>query len=116
MSVLLGWYVSGTNRFTGNRTIVPAVWPGELGRAESGAFDLQVRDTWQYVPETFEGICDWAAIARDDDGEASWGRRNLVYRPLMLPADKRDSTQIVVVVLQGFLGNFNVSPLGNWDR
>lgn len=34
----------------------------------------------------------------------------------MLPAEKRNVSQVVVVVLQGFLGSFNVTPLGNWDR
>lgn len=79
-------------------------------------FDLQVRENWQYVPETFEGICDWAAVVKDAESEESWGRRHLVYRPLMLPENRRQSSQVVVVVLQGFLGAFNILPLGDWDR
>lgn len=106
-----------TYRCADNRAIIPAVWPEELGRAGSGRFDLQVRENWQYVPETFEGICDWALVTKDDDGEGGvWGRRHLLYRPIMLPEEARESSRVVVVVLQGFLGKFNISPLGNWDR
>ncbi|KAL1949033.1 hypothetical protein VTO73DRAFT_10839 [Trametes versicolor] len=104
---------------THKQSIVPAVWPAELGRASCGAFDLQVQSNWRYVPDTFDGICDWAAVEKEnDDGNDvySFGRRLLVYQPSVLPEGYRASMQVVVVVLQGFLGEFNISPLGDWDK
>lgn len=95
------------------------MWPAELGRASCGAFDLQVQSNWRYVPDTFDGICDWAAVEKEnEDGNDlySFGRRLLVYQPSVLPEEYRASMQVVVVVLQGFLGDFNISPLGDWDK
>ncbi|KAL1940514.1 hypothetical protein VTO73DRAFT_7949 [Trametes versicolor] len=103
---------------THNRAIVPTVWPGGLGRPDTSRFDLQVKDNWQYVPETFEGVCDWAAIGQEDDegGHQQWGRRDLVYAARMLPEASRGTLFTVTLVLQGFLGRFNVSVLGNWTK
>ncbi|KAJ3008528.1 hypothetical protein NUW54_g3119 [Trametes sanguinea] len=102
---------------TCNCAIVPAVWPCGLGRADTSPFDLQVEESWRYVPETFKGICDWATVAKEDDtDQTSFSHRHLVYQPSALPEDKRDTTFYVTVILQGFLGEFNISVLGNWKR
>ncbi|KAH9851799.1 hypothetical protein C2E23DRAFT_869189 [Lenzites betulinus] len=103
---------------TFRRAIVPASWPGGLGRPQVGSFDPQVQDrSWRYVPETYEEVCDWALVVKQGDDESSvWSTRALVYHPLVLPSNMRAQLRPVVLVLQGFLGDFNISPLGNWDK
>ncbi|KAH9847123.1 hypothetical protein C2E23DRAFT_863605 [Lenzites betulinus] len=101
-----------------NRSIVPVLWPGDLGRTQSGGFELQVEDrSWRYVPETFEEMCDWAVVVKQGEEESSmWSTRALVHHPLTLPPTMRSQLRPVMIVLQGFLGDFNISPLGNWDK
>ena len=101
-----------------NRAIVPASWPGNLGRVESCGFDRQVSDDWRYVPETYEGICDWATVVEDEREEHAglWSHRHLVYQASVLPEARRQTTYCVTIVLQGFLGDFNIGLLGNWTK
>ncbi|KAI9059621.1 hypothetical protein FKP32DRAFT_1579542 [Trametes sanguinea] len=100
------------------RAIVPTIWPGGLGRVDTSTFDPQVRDDWRYVPETYEGICDWATVTKEDDESDDFHplRRHLVYSQSVLPDEKRGGNFFVTLVLQGFLGDFNISVLGNWRR
>ncbi|KAL7281809.1 hypothetical protein ACG7TL_005132 [Trametes sanguinea] len=103
---------------THNRAIAPTLWPGDLGRVNTSSIDLQVKDDWRYVPDNFEGICDWATVTKEEDdrGDFTPGHWRLVYVREMLPEDMRSSVFQVTVVLQGFLGDFNISVLGNWKR
>ena len=101
-----------------NRAIVPVLWPAGLGRVENGGFQLQVSEDWRYVPETLDQVCDWATVLDDSDDVHSIGRHacQLVYQPSTLPEATRDKTFKVSVVLQGFLGDFNLAVLGNWNK
>ncbi|KAI0349542.1 hypothetical protein OH77DRAFT_1525556 [Trametes cingulata] len=100
-----------------DRSIIPSVWPAGLGRVDSRRFNAQVKDgDWRYVPQSFEDICDWATVTTEEDDVSARGRRYLVYSPSVLPADKQGSMFNVQIVLQGVLGDFNLSPLGNWNR
>ncbi|KAH9852994.1 hypothetical protein C2E23DRAFT_859609 [Lenzites betulinus] len=99
--------------------IAPALWPNNLGRSDSGPFaEMQLEDDWRYVPESYEGLCDSLLVVKkgDDDGDVAWSSRALVHHPQVLPIDMRAQMRPFVVVLQGFLGDFNISPLGNWDN
>ncbi|OSD03119.1 hypothetical protein PYCCODRAFT_1424988 [Trametes coccinea BRFM310] len=102
---------------THNRAIVPAIWPGDLGRPNTSAFTLQVTDDWRYIPETFDGICDWATVTSEDDESHEYTeRRHLVYLSSVLPESLQNTMFHVTIVLQGFLGDFNISVLGNWKK
>ena len=100
------------------RAIVPALWPSGLGRCESGGFEWQVSNDWRHVPETFDELCDWATVVRENEEEESIRRRrcHLVYQPNVLPEDRRGKRFNVSLVLQGFLGEFNISVLGTWNK
>ena len=98
------------------RAILPTLWPGGLGRPESCGFDLQVRNDWRYIPETLDEICDWAGIGQDDidDPSCERNRRYLIHDVSLVPEEFKDRECRVTIVLQGFLGKFNLAPLGNW--
>ena len=96
---------------TVNRAIIPALWPNGLGRVETSGFDLQVKESWRYVPERLDDFCDWADVV-----EAGGRRDNryFIYAPNLMAEEDRDTQCVVTVVLQGFLGKHAVSLLGNW--
>ncbi|EIW62573.1 uncharacterized protein TRAVEDRAFT_42931 [Trametes versicolor FP-101664 SS1] len=100
---------------TVNRAIVPAVWPNNLGCATSGGFDLQVRESWQFVPATFDEMCDWATVVDDDnDDNATMSRvKHLVYTDETLAPDGKD-LWTVNIILQGFVAACSLSMFGNW--
>ncbi|TFK86996.1 hypothetical protein K466DRAFT_491687, partial [Polyporus arcularius HHB13444] len=101
---------------TGNRAIAPTLWPGGLGRSETCGIDLQVRDDWRYIPETLDDMCEWAAVGCDDVDDPTFerDRRYLLYHPSVVPTEYLGVDCRVTVVLQGFLGAFQLSTLGNW--
>ncbi|KAL1941338.1 hypothetical protein VTO73DRAFT_7155 [Trametes versicolor] len=100
---------------TVNRAILHSVWPNDLGRASQQTKNMQVRNSWRFVPEDFDTLCDWATI-EDDEGDSTEGRsiKHLVYDSSVLPEGQVGGPFVVTVVLQGFLGESSLATLGNW--
>jgi hypothetical protein len=64
------------------------------------------------VPSTFAEICDWAYVSKISDAVD----HTRLYQVLYNTAGSAVNTVYPVVLrLQGFLGRFEVSPLGTWN-
>ncbi len=75
-----------------------------------------MRESWRFVPEDFDTLCDWAKVV-DDDSEEGRARhlKHLVYSDEVLPGNGGDGTVYpVTVILQGFLGDHAIGLLGTW--
>ncbi|KAH9855229.1 hypothetical protein C2E23DRAFT_725049, partial [Lenzites betulinus] len=98
-----------------NCAILPSLWPNGLGRVSPRLRDLQVRDSWRFVPEEYDDLYDWATVI-DDEAESADGClvKHLVYDHTMLPQGGGDALYEVTVLLQGFMGDHALGVLGNW--
>ncbi|KAI0335954.1 hypothetical protein GY45DRAFT_1235425, partial [Cubamyces sp. BRFM 1775] len=89
------------------------LWPTKIAEVVSKGYDQQVREGWQFIPETFDRLCDWAAVVSDESVGKHVGLRHLVYDAAVMKDDD-GGLCTVTIVLQGFLGKCALSALGNW--
>ena len=104
-----------------NQAIVPSLWPNDLGRVAAFKYDKQVSDSWRFVPPTASGLHSWADVVDNPTENARPGERHLVYTvgsadDTWSSATAEASSVDVVVILNGFLTDLNLSSLGNWTR
>ena len=69
-------------------------------------------ESWQIVPTTFTEICDWAYIAKNQNIVDHTRLYHVLYKN---PGGDQTTLYPVVLRLQGFLGCFELSPLGTWN-
>ena len=69
-------------------------------------------ESWQIVPTTFTKICDWAYIAKNQNIVDHTRLYHVLYKN---PGGDQTTLYPVVLRLQGFLGHFELSPLGTWN-
>ncbi len=104
-----------THGNTVNRAVVHSVWPYDLGCVAARQNNLQVRDSWRFVPEGFDTLCDWARVVDNESDEGRARRvKHLVYCDQVLPGSRAGGLYTVSVVLQGFLGEHALGTLGTW--
>lgn len=103
-----------------NRAIVPALWPGDLGKIAKEPFNQQVCSSWRYVPETPDALYDWGVIVDDTSPTARPGQRHFVYAPdvaeAMWNTDDVPKNCDILLILHGFLASGDLSALGNWSK
>jgi len=72
----------------------------------------QELEQWQIVPFTFADICEWAYIAKRHTTTDHTRLYNVLYR---CPDGDPSAIYPIVLRIQGFLGRFELSPLGAWN-
>jgi hypothetical protein len=92
-------------------------WPGGLGRVP-GAHDLDEQDMadWQFVPLTFEAVCDWAVVGSKRAPDSVDRARNKVLLYRNIGQTVGGMRRGVTLRLQGYIKSCNLQPLGDWDR
>lgn len=71
---------------------------------------FQVCPGWQSVPEMLYAMCNWAAIGEvnSDDKHYNCDHHYLIYHSSLLQDEYKEGQ--VMIMLQGFLGKFNLCP------
>ncbi|KAI0687309.1 hypothetical protein C8Q76DRAFT_635349 [Earliella scabrosa] len=96
---------------------IPLLWPNNLARIDTGRVDCQVTDSWRFVPDTINGLCDWADVVLDESEARRPGERHMLYMPCVLGKDALPNVEYqVMILLHGFVGRAYLGPLGNWSR
>jgi hypothetical protein len=72
----------------------------------------QELEQWQLVPFTFTDICEWAYVAKRHATSDHTRLYNILYK---CPDGDTSTIYPVVLRVQGFLGRFELSPLGTWN-
>ncbi|KAI9059160.1 hypothetical protein FKP32DRAFT_1658028 [Trametes sanguinea] len=97
-----------------NKAIAPMLWAKELAAVAARGLDKQVREHWRFIPESVDKMYDWAIVVGDDSEEGTLFSRAkyLVYKS---PEVDDGAMCTVTILLQGFIKECALSPLGNWS-
>ncbi|KAI0067145.1 hypothetical protein BV25DRAFT_1835452 [Artomyces pyxidatus] len=91
-------------------------WPNSIARIAQDVKEFEDMGFHETVPATFEALCRWAyVVIPTDRGESARGYA-LLYQPAdpSVIATSRGRGVEVLIRFQGFLGQSNLKPLGNW--
>ncbi|KAH9848085.1 hypothetical protein C2E23DRAFT_740292, partial [Lenzites betulinus] len=81
------------------------LWPSGMGRLTNDKDELKDLPSWRVVPSTFEGLCQWLFVDRDD------GQSTVLIHP-----EHHDQEKLQVTLrLQGIVADANLNALGNWN-
>jgi hypothetical protein len=91
-------------------------WPDGVGRVP-GPDDLDAEDMapWQFVPISFESVCEWAVVGTKRKSESSDRARSKVLLYRDVGQHTGGVKHGVTLRLQGFVKSCNLQPLGSWD-
>ena len=87
------------------------LWPSHLPRISVPDHAQQRADPKAFVPDTLEGLAEWAYIIRNPESKDVTRRHLLVYTNRT--TDCIDPVQVGIRV-QGFIQKANLSPTGTW--
>ena len=105
-----------------NGELLRDLWPGGLGRAGTDHNSVDSLESWQLMPVAFEDLCDWAKPKIDLDAPkiiSGGGKRTpyaLLWSPHLFQDDRADEMHRVSFRVHGFISNFDIRPLGNWNK
>ncbi|KAI0055003.1 hypothetical protein BV25DRAFT_1786089, partial [Artomyces pyxidatus] len=91
-------------------------WPHSVARLAQDMKQIEEMVGQEIVPKTFEALCQWAYVHHVTKSRDTSRRFLFLYQPANSAAftpSAGTGTQ-VTIRFQGFLGQFNVKPLGNW--
>jgi hypothetical protein len=90
--------------------LAKSLWPEGIAHLYREPTNLQQCKNWQIVPDSFEELCDWAFLAKDEVATDKKHSHHLLY------AVPKDNNRIYVVMLrlQGFISRCALTALGDW--
>ncbi|KAH7908093.1 hypothetical protein BJ138DRAFT_1208189, partial [Hygrophoropsis aurantiaca] len=96
--------------------LIRDLWPD--GISESLQLENPNTDIaeWQVVPFTYEETCDWAHVVADVNASDRTHAHLLLYKSPNFDDIQPNEVFPVTIRVQGFLGRFNLSPFGTWNR
>ncbi|KAI0054377.1 hypothetical protein BV25DRAFT_1817153, partial [Artomyces pyxidatus] len=91
-------------------------WPNAVARLAQDEKEFEDMTFDETVPQSFEAICEWGYLHHMANNRDMARGFVLLYRPtdpVFVKRDIRNSVE-VNIRFQGFLGDHNLKPLGNW--
>lgn len=91
--------------------LVRDLWPKALASQMECALEKNELAAWAVVPDTYDGVCEWAVVMPLEEGRANeW---TLLYSSDRTPSSEGTPVR-VTVVLHGVVESLNLKPLGNY--
>lgn len=88
-----------------------SLWPNPIVQTIKHAWPAELLP-WQKVPHNYDDLCDWAYVSHPKDLPNTKHKYYILYKA---PPTENNKLWPITLQVQGFLQNFNLGALGNWN-
>lgn len=100
-----------TYRVVEGDSLVRDLWPAPLASEMDCVLDKDDLATWAVVPDTYDGVCEWAVVMPLEEGRQN--ESTLLYSTDHSPSSEGTPVRVTVVA-HGVVESLNLKALGNY--